>query len=103
MDKIYKDLIEKFVPSCNEREEVLPKDLGVRKKTGIFYAKDHLIFVISQKSRVLVKDTEKIEDILKKTEGYLDKIFQEKTVVIDAPLCSKAKKQLESLGWKVKV
>ena len=82
------------------------KDLGIRKKIDIFIAEDlnnnkHVIFYITQKSRFLQKDVTKIEEI--KTivlDNVKDKIIM-KTIIIESPLCSKAKAKLEQLDWLV--
>lgn len=89
-------------------ETLNPKDFSIRKKINIFIAKNlenetTLIFQINQKSRFLQKDAEKIEEILsiilEKTKQKLTK----KTIIIDSPLCSKAKLKLEEKDWLVLV
>ncbi len=86
--------------------EVAPKDLGIRNRIRIFCATDpkgyySAIFIIDQKSRVLVKDIEKFEQILQKLKLYSDHSFKYKLLMLDAPICSKALSGLKSLGWKV--
>lgn len=99
---MYKELIDKFHIK-NDLKQIEPKELGLRKKIGIFYDEAVLLFVISQKSRVLIKDTVKIEEIEKKVKEFTKSEFKQKVIIIDAPLCSKAKKELENLKWEVKV
>lgn len=79
------------------------KRLVLEKKMGIYFDEENIIFVISQKSRVLIKDTVKFEEILEKVNSHLSKKFIKKIIIIDSPLCSKAKKELENLKWEVKV
>ncbi len=86
--------------------EVAPKVLGVRNRIRLFCAVDmksyySAIFVVAQKSRVLVKDIEKFEIILQKLELYRDHSFKHKLIIIDAPLCARAKDTLKALGWRV--
>lgn len=83
-----------------------PKDLKIRKKIDIFVAENlenqsSLILQISQKSRFLQKDVDKIEDILQIIEENQNKNFENKYIVIEAPLCSKAKAKFETLAWSV--
>ncbi len=87
-------------------EEVLPKQLGVRNKIKIFHATDTqgyftAVFIISQKSRVLMKDVHKMEEIYQKLVIFCDHHFKYKRLKIEAPLCSKAKKAFEDAGWKL--
>ncbi len=88
-------------------QEISPKELGVRNRIKIFKAVDlrgyyWAIFVISQKSRILLKDVAKFEEIYKKLVLYTEHNFKYKTIYIDAPLCSKAKKALKEAHWSVK-
>ena len=88
-------------------EEVFPKELGIRNRITIYKTLDlkgyfWAIFVIKQKSRVLLKDVAKIEEIYKKLVAYKEHNFKYKTLYIDAPLCSKAKKGFKEAGWNVK-
>ena len=87
-------------------EGVQPKQLGIRNKIKIFHATDTsgyftAIFLITQKSRVLMKDVHKMEEIYHKLVIFCDHQFKFKTIKIEAPLCSKAKKAFEETGWRV--
>jgi hypothetical protein len=87
-------------------QEISPKELGIRNKIKIYKATDirgyfWAIFAISQKSRVLMRDVHKFEEIFEKLSIYLEHDFKHKTLFIDAPLCSKAKEALGSKGWKI--
>lgn len=87
-------------------KEIAPKELGVRNKIRIYKATDMngyfwAIFAISQKSRVLMKDVRKFEEIYAKLTIFCDHNFKYKVIFIDAPLCSKAKDALKQAGWKL--
>jgi hypothetical protein len=93
--KIYKKL-----------EEIKPKELGIRNKIRIFKATDThgyftVIFAVSQKSRLLMKDVAKFEEIYAKLVRYCEHNFKYKLLIIDAPLCSKAEKAYKEAGWRV--
>jgi len=92
-NKIYKkiDLIE-------------PKTLGIRNKIEIYSATDikgyfTLIIKITQKSRLLQKEVLKYNDIYNKCVSYLDHNCKHKLLIIESPLCSKAKKAFQESGW----
>ncbi|MGD9718429.1 MAG: hypothetical protein AB7U24_04240 [Sulfurimonadaceae bacterium] len=87
-------------------QEIAPKELGVRNKIKIYKAVDThgyfwAIFAVSQKSRLLIKDVKKMEEIYAKLTLYCDHNFKHKLIFIDAPLCSKAQKAFGELGWKI--
>jgi hypothetical protein len=87
-------------------QEVLPKELGIRNKIKIYKATDlngyfWAIFAVSQKSRILMKDVHKFEEIYTKLVIYCGHNFKYKILFIDAPLCSKAKKAFLEAGWKI--
>ncbi len=86
-------------------EEIPPKALGIRNRIRLFNALDRqgyytAIFVVAQKSRVLMKDVEKFETILRKLELAVGHGFRHKILMLDAPLCSKAEKAFVQQGWK---
>ncbi|UFS63499.1 hypothetical protein LOH54_05050 [Sulfurimonas sp. HSL-3221] len=87
-------------------DEVQPKALGIRNRIRLFSATDRqgyytAIFVVAQKSRVVMKDVEKLDVILRKLELYADHAFKHRVLMIDAPLCSKAKAAFKQQGWKL--
>ena len=87
-------------------QEITPKELGIRNKIKIYIATDTsnkywAIFALSQKSRILMKDVHKFEEIYTKLTLFCQKDFQYKSIFIDAPLCSKAKVAFEDSGWKI--
>ena len=93
--KLYKKLVE-----------VQPKELGIRNKIRIFSATDTngyftAIFMVSQKSRLLMKDVSKFEEIFQKLVTYSGHNYKYKILTIDAPLCSKAAKGFKDAKWKI--
>ena len=87
-------------------EEVQPGSLGIRNRIRLFAATDRrgyytAIFVVAQKSRLLMKDVEKLEHILRKLELYAEHAFKQRVLMLDAPLCSKAEAALKQQGWKI--
>lgn len=94
--KIYKKMVE-----------IAPKDLGVRNRIKIYKATDIMgyfwaIFAVSQKSKLLMKDLHKFEEIYAKLTLYCGHNFKHKIIFIDAPLCTKAKEAFVAQGWKIK-
>jgi hypothetical protein len=87
-------------------QEVSPKELGIRNKIKIYKATDTrgyfwAIFAVSQKSRLLMKDVHKFEEIFAKLTIYFEHNFKNKIIFIDAPLCSKAEAAFKQAGWKI--
>jgi len=87
-------------------QEVSPKELGIRNKIKIYkatdtYGKFWAIFAVSQKSRLLMKDVHKFEEIYAKLSVFFSHSFSHKIIFIDAPLCSKAKEAFKQAGWKI--
>ncbi len=87
-------------------QEVPPKELGIRNKIKMYKATDingyfWAIFAVSQKSRLLMKDVHKFEEIYAKLTMYCGHNFKYKILFIDAPLCSKAKEAFKTQGWKL--
>ena len=87
-------------------QEVSPKELGIRNKIKMYKATDingyfWAIFAVSQKSRLLMKDVHKFEEIYAKLTLYCGHNFKYKILFIDAPLCSKAKEAFKTQGWKI--
>jgi len=100
------DSLRKKGKIYKKMQEVLPKELGIRNKIKIYIATDvrgyfWAIFAVSQKSRLLMKDVHKFEEIYAKLALYCDHNFKHKIIFIDAPLCSKAQKAFKEAGWKL--
>ena len=87
-------------------QEISPKELGIRNRIRIYKATDMqgyfwAIFAISQKSRILMKDVYKMEEIYAKLTLFCEHNFKHKIIFIDAPLCSKAKAAFKEALWKI--
>ncbi len=87
-------------------QEVAPKELGIRNKIKIYKATDvngyfWAIFAISQKSRLLMKDVHKFEEIYNKLCVFSGHNYKHKILFVDAPLCSKAKAAFKECRWKI--
>ncbi|MDF1874723.1 hypothetical protein JHD48_03115 [Sulfurimonas sp. SAG-AH-194-I05] len=100
------DSLRKQGKIYKKMQEVLPKELGIRNKIKIYKATDTkgyfwAIFVVHQKSRVLMKDVHKFQEIYGKLTLFCDHNFKHKIIFIDAPLCSKAKVAFKEVGWKI--
>lgn len=85
---------------------IKPKELGSRKKISLYLGidlKDYYVVVMSvkKKSRVLRKEAGELMTLHEKLEKYIDSKIKKKYIIIDAPLCSKAKALLEENGWRV--
>jgi len=96
----------KINPHYKYIETIDHKLLGIRKKIEIFIAKDlhdqtSVIFHISQKSRFLQKDVDKIVEIHEIVTKNITYTITSKIILIESPLCSKAKAKLEELQWIV--
>lgn len=87
-------------------EEIEPKALKIRNRVKLYVALDldryyNAIIVVSQKSRLLMKDVLKLEEIVEKMALYRDHQFKGKVLILDAPLCSKAKAAFIKAKWKI--
>ncbi|MBU0633245.1 hypothetical protein KKA17_11465 [bacterium] len=86
--------------------EIKPSQLGVRNKIRIYHATDRrgyfsAIFAVSQKSKLLMKDVKKFEEIYQKFVIFSDHNFKYKILFVDAPLCSKARAAFADCGWSL--
>lgn len=91
-----------------EIKEVLPKDLGSRKKIKIYLATSikneyYSIFILDSKSRFLRKNANDLLELNSKLADMTEHNFKIKELLISSPLCSKAKKFLEEQKWRVRV
>jgi len=80
--------------------------LGTRKRATFYIGVDlkgYYVFVIHmrKKSRMLRKEVQELEVLHAKAEKAVDSTIKYKILVLDAPLCSKAKADLEEKGWRV--
>lgn len=82
-----------------------PKILKIRSKVELFKGVDKNRFTaiigVKQKSRILIKDIAKFEDIVEKMAHYYNHAFDAKKIIVDAPMCSKASKSMKENGWEV--
>jgi len=104
--QIVVDTLRKKGKIYKKMQEISPRELGVRNKIRIYKATDTTgyfwaIFAVSQKSRLLMKDVHKFEEIYAKLTLYCEHNFKHKVIFIDAPLCSKAKEAFTTQGWKI--
>ena len=100
------DSLRKKGKIYKKMQEVSPKELGIRNKIKMYKATDingyfWAIFAVSQKSRLLMKDVHKFEEIYIKLTLYCEHNFKHKILFVDAPLCSKAKEAFKTQGWKI--
>lgn len=89
-------------------KEVLPKELGSRKKIRIYIATSikneyYSIFIVDSKSRFIRKNASDLIELNSKLIEHVDHNFKVKELLIISPLCSKAKKFLEENKWRVRV
>ena len=87
-------------------KKVIPKELGSRKKIEIYVGVDLkgyyvVVMRIEKKSRVLRKEVGELMALHEKLECYIDSKIKKRYIIVEAPLCSHAKKMLEENGWKV--
>ena len=103
MNQAYK--IQRELRRVQKTIPIDPKLLKIRSKVELFKGIDKdrftAIINVNQKSRILVKDVERFEDIYKRMVTFCQHSFHAKRLVLDAPLCSKAEKALKSLGWEI--
>jgi len=89
-------------------KQILPKDLGSRKKIDIYAAttidsKFYAIFIVDSKSRFIRKNANDLMELCEKLASNLDHNFKKKELLILSPLCSKAKEYLKQNDWSVRV
>lgn len=82
------------------------KELGSRKKIEIFEAVDMkkevwAIFVINQNSRFITKNSNELQKLYEDLKRYRNREYKYRLCLISSPICSKAKKSLVDLKWKV--
>ncbi len=101
------DSLRKQGKIYKKMQEITPKELGIRNKIKLYKGTDikgnfWVIFAISQKSRLLMKDVVKFEEIYMKLSIFCKHSFKHKIIFIDAPICSKAEKAFNDMGWNIK-
>jgi len=104
-----KDIVEFFSPkkivfkSLNQIDNSL---LKTRKKILIYSGTDvaksyHALFVVSQKSRFLLKNAQSLEALYGELQKLKNHNFKYKHLLIGKNICSKTIHYLENLGWKI--
>ncbi|RYA23441.1 hypothetical protein CRU96_07675 [Malaciobacter halophilus] len=88
--------------------EIIPKQLGSRKKIKIYTATDiksayYAIFIVDSESRFIRKNANDLLELFEKLKEFKEHNFKHKELLISSPLCSKAKKYLQDNDWRVRV
>ena len=81
-----------------ETPNLLLKEIGLRGRGGLYLYDHHCVRLIRRKSRVLTKDAKAFVETLSVASSHLGRTLQGHLVVVDAPLCSKARRFLEDRG-----
>jgi len=89
-----------------EFKEVLPKEIGSRKKIKIYSAiniqKEYVsIFIINQKSRFLIKNSKEIEVLKDNLIAFKGHNLKKNIFIIKSSICSKAINYFEKNNWIV--
>jgi hypothetical protein len=85
---------------------ILPKELGSRKRVGIYLGVDldgyyAIILQLEKRSRVVQKEAQELMVLNQQLMQVIDSNIPKKYITIQAPLCSKAKALFESQSWVV--
>ena len=85
-------------------ERVDLKSFGIRKRIDFFKGVDTknaywAIFVIKRKSRILQKDAKELLALVQALP--FEHAFKKRALLLQAPICSKAKAFLQKQGWLV--
>ncbi|MDD5405574.1 MAG: hypothetical protein PHE73_01375 [Sulfurovaceae bacterium] len=91
---------------CKSLSSISPSILESRKKVDIYFGvnlKGYYcsVFAITKKSRILRKEAEELTELHSRLEANNNSKINHKYLIVQAPLCSKAKAFLEELDWKV--
>jgi hypothetical protein len=91
---------------CKSFSSIHPSKLESRKKVDIYFGvnlKGYYcsVFSIAKKSRVLHKEAEEILELHSRLEKNNNSKINQKYLLVQAPICSKAKAFLEESDWKV--
>jgi len=89
-------------------ETVDLKKLGTRKKLSLYLGVDMqayytIIMVIRKKSTILRKEAGELMLLHTKLEQEIHAKIRKKYLLLEAPICSKAKQMLENEGWRVEL
>ncbi|MCR1814896.1 hypothetical protein [Aliarcobacter butzleri] len=91
-----------------EIKQIFPKEVDSRKKIDIYSAttidsKFYAIFIVDSKSRFIRKNAQDLMELCEKLASYLGHNFKKKELLVNSPLCSKAKEYLKQNDWSVRV
>lgn len=89
-------------------EEIAPKKLNSRKRIQIFDATTvskeyYAIFTLTSKSRFLRKNAEELIELLNKLIDLKGHNYKKRYLLINSPICSKAKAYFHDQKWSVEV
>ena len=87
-------------------EPVDLKAVGIKRRLEMYAAVDEkqwhtLILRVQRASRILQKDAQGYDATVKALSEARGHNFGKKLLLLDAPICSKAKTLLQQSGWKV--
>lgn len=105
-----KDIVEHFSKRgkiFKSLREIDLKDLNSRKRLSLYLGTDlndyyTIILKIEKKSRILSKEAIELMDLQARLEILIDSKISKRYMLLNAPICSKAKLLLEDNHWKVK-
>jgi len=105
MKEVVETLLNKKI-ICKRLNLINNSNHNIRKKISIYEGVtikgyNIIIFYIEKKSRILQKEILSYEELLEKLKKELDRNFKIKTLIINAPFCSKAKNLAKELKWKI--
>lgn len=85
---------------------ISPSILGTRRKMVIYKGIDtaqyyHIVFSVDQKSRFGLKHAAEMVDFEERLTLLMRHHFKYKHLLLNAPLCSKARQMLQIDGWNL--
>jgi len=107
--------MKRVVELCQERGMIFRslkpidlKQLKSRKRIKLFLGVDmrgyyHILISIEKKSRILRKEAGELMYFHTKLEQHIESKIKHKCILIQAPLCSKAKTLFQEEGWRVEI
>ncbi len=87
--------------NLQDYEQIALKDLNSRLNIDCFYKNTSVVFVFNKKSRILTKDIEKLEELIKKLEKLKGINISQKSFILNSNICSKALLLAKSKSWQV--
>jgi hypothetical protein len=88
-----------------EIEEISPSIVGSKKRVKIFCGtsiegKYYLFLILNNKTRLLTKNIEQLQELYDKLASYKDHQFKYVYLFYSSDICSKALKYLKTIKWK---